>query len=104
MRAHISFARVRIGWSVFERRINARPIPSGKSGERSIPGAGRAAGIINVVTPDEAVEIGMNNAIVVQPLMGGLKPELGWKCLEMYVKKVLPRIKDAPANRRKAQP
>jgi hypothetical protein len=63
----------------------------------------RAAGIINVVTPDEAVKIGMNNAIVAQPLMGGLKPELGWKSLEMYVKKVLPRIKDAPANWRKAQ-
>ena len=63
----------------------------------------RAAGIINVVTPDEAVEIGMNNAIVVQPLMGGLKPELGWKCLKMYVTKVLPRIKNAPATWRKAQ-
>lgn len=63
----------------------------------------RAAGLISVVTPDEAVDIGMNNAIVVQPLMAGLNPELGWKCLELYVNNVLPRIKDAPANWRKAQ-
>ncbi len=63
----------------------------------------RAAGIISVVTPDKAVEIGMNNAIVVQPLMGGLKPELGWKSLELFVNKVLPRIKDAPKAWRLAQ-
>ena len=63
----------------------------------------RAAGIISVVTPDEAVELGKKDAIVVQPLMGGLKPELGWKTLEMFVEKVLPRIKDAPAKWRQSQ-
>lgn len=62
-----------------------------------------ASGVISVVTPDEAVAIGMENAIALQPLMGGLKPELGWKSLEMFVAKVLPRIRQAPADWRKAQ-
>lgn len=63
----------------------------------------RAAGLIRVATPDEAVEIGRTQAIGVQPLLGGLHPDLGWKSLEMFVDKVLPRIKDAPAEWRRSQ-
>ena len=63
----------------------------------------RAAGLVRVLTPDEAVELGSTRAIGLQPLIGGLHPDKGWKSLELFVSKVLPRIKDAPANWRKAQ-
>lgn len=62
----------------------------------------RAARPDFVVTPERAIEIGMNNPIVCQPLLAGLKPELGWKQLELFVEKVLPRIKDAPEKWRKS--
>jgi len=63
----------------------------------------RAAGLVRVVTADEAVEIGRTRAIGLQPLIGGLHPDLGWKSLQMFVDKVLPRIKDAPAKWRRSQ-
>ncbi len=63
----------------------------------------RAAGLVQVVTPEGAVEIGSKGSIGLQPLIGGLHPDLGWKSLEMFVDKVLPRIKDAPKEWRKAQ-
>jgi len=63
----------------------------------------RAAGLTSVVTPDEAVEIGRVRAIGLQPLIGGLHPDLGWKSLELFVNKVLPRIKDAPKEWRRSQ-
>jgi len=63
----------------------------------------RAAGLANVVTPTEAIQIGLKGAIGVQPLIGGLHPDLGWKSLELFVEKVLPNIKDAPAQWRKSQ-
>lgn len=63
----------------------------------------RAAGLANVVTPEEAVEIGRKGAIGLQPLIGGLHPDLGWKSLELFVDKVLAHIKDAPKQWREAQ-
>jgi alkanesulfonate monooxygenase SsuD/methylene tetrahydromethanopterin reductase-like flavin-dependent oxidoreductase (luciferase family) len=63
----------------------------------------RAAGVTSVVTPEEAIEIGRNGPIGLQPLIGGLDPKLGFKCLETFVDKVLPHIKDAPAQWRKSQ-
>ena len=63
----------------------------------------RAAGVVQVVTPEQAIEIGRQGAIGLQPLIGGLHPDLGWKSLEMFVQKVLPEIKDAPAEWRKSQ-
>ena len=56
----------------------------------------REAGLINVVTPEEAITIGRMQAIGVVPLMGGLTPDVGWASLQMFVDKVLPHIKDAP--------
>ena len=38
-----------------------------------------------------------------QPLIGGLHPDKGWKSLELFVNKVLPHIKDARANWLKTQ-
>lgn len=63
----------------------------------------RAAGVVSVVTPEEAIEIGRKGVIGLQPLIGGFDPELGWKSLEMFVDKVLPHIKDAPQAWHEAQ-
>jgi hypothetical protein len=56
----------------------------------------KETGLINVVTPEDAIKIGMEGPIGLNPLIGGLLPELGWKSLEMFVDKVLPHIKNAP--------
>jgi alkanesulfonate monooxygenase SsuD/methylene tetrahydromethanopterin reductase-like flavin-dependent oxidoreductase (luciferase family) len=58
----------------------------------------RAANLVQVVTPDEAVEIGRTRAVGLQPLLGGLNPDLGWKNLTNFVEQVMPRIKDARAE------
>jgi alkanesulfonate monooxygenase SsuD/methylene tetrahydromethanopterin reductase-like flavin-dependent oxidoreductase (luciferase family) len=63
----------------------------------------RAAGLIQVVTPEQAIEIGKVRSIGMQPLIGGLHPDKGWKSLELFVDKVLPAIKDAPARWRAMQ-
>jgi alkanesulfonate monooxygenase SsuD/methylene tetrahydromethanopterin reductase-like flavin-dependent oxidoreductase (luciferase family) len=52
-------------------------------------------GMMSVVTPEQAIEIGRAGPIGVTPLMGGLDPDLGWKNLEAFVQKVLPHIKGA---------
>ena len=63
----------------------------------------RAAGLVQVLTPEEAIELGRKSAIGLQPLIGGLHPDLGWKSLELFVAKVLPHIKNAPSEWRKSQ-
>jgi alkanesulfonate monooxygenase SsuD/methylene tetrahydromethanopterin reductase-like flavin-dependent oxidoreductase (luciferase family) len=63
----------------------------------------RAANLVQVVTPDQAVEVGRVRAVGLQPLIGGLHPDLGWKSLTQFVEKVLPRIKDARTQWSKAQ-
>jgi alkanesulfonate monooxygenase SsuD/methylene tetrahydromethanopterin reductase-like flavin-dependent oxidoreductase (luciferase family) len=63
----------------------------------------RAANVVKVVTPDQAIEIGRKGAIGLQPLIGGLHPDLGWKSLEMFVDKVLPQVRDAPRQWREAR-
>lgn len=57
----------------------------------------KKTGMIQVVTPQQAIEIGKLGPIGLTPLMGGLKPELGWKSLELFVNEVLPHIKGAKA-------
>ena len=63
----------------------------------------RAAGIVKVITPEEAIKIGREGPIGLQPLVGGLHPDVGWKSFQMFVDKVLPYIKDAPVEWRKSQ-
>jgi len=63
----------------------------------------RAAGVVQVVTPEDAIAIGREGPIGLQPLVGGLHPDIGWKSLEMFTDKVLPHIKDALPEWRKAQ-
>ena len=53
----------------------------------------RNSGMINVLTPDQAVELSKRTAISLTPLISGLPPEIGWEMLELFVAEVLPRIK-----------
>jgi alkanesulfonate monooxygenase SsuD/methylene tetrahydromethanopterin reductase-like flavin-dependent oxidoreductase (luciferase family) len=55
------------------------------------------SGIYWVVTPDECVEraaaLRPSAALTLHPLMGGMDPRLGWESLELFVDKVLPRLR-----------
>ena len=42
---------------------------------------------------DQAIALGRTRAIGLQPRIGGLHPDKGWKSLTMFVEKVLPHIK-----------
>lgn len=57
----------------------------------------RASGVYRVVTPDECVAIaeeqGDFGSLVLHPLMGGIAPELAWESLELFERKVLPRLR-----------
>lgn len=53
----------------------------------------RASGLFHVVTPDQAVELAKTRTMSLLPLQGGIRPEIGWKSLELYAEKVLPRIR-----------
>jgi alkanesulfonate monooxygenase SsuD/methylene tetrahydromethanopterin reductase-like flavin-dependent oxidoreductase (luciferase family) len=51
-----------------------------------------------IVTPDQCVALvetleSTGASFVMQPLIAGLAPELGWRSLELFVSSVLPRIK-----------
>lgn len=51
-------------------------------------------GNYRVFTPDEAVErIRKHGALMLQPLCGGLPPEIAWKSLELIASDVLPRVR-----------
>jgi alkanesulfonate monooxygenase SsuD/methylene tetrahydromethanopterin reductase-like flavin-dependent oxidoreductase (luciferase family) len=50
-------------------------------------------GNYRIVTPDEAVElVRANGYLSLQPLCGGLAPDLAWKSLHLIVERVLPRV------------
>ena len=51
-------------------------------------------GSYRIVTPDEAVEmINRFGSLGLQPLSGGLPPELAWESLELIEKEVIPAVK-----------
>jgi alkanesulfonate monooxygenase SsuD/methylene tetrahydromethanopterin reductase-like flavin-dependent oxidoreductase (luciferase family) len=56
----------------------------------------RAEGKYRVLTPDECLEAaraeGPGAVMLHFPLCGGTPPDLGWKSLELYAEKVLPRL------------
>jgi alkanesulfonate monooxygenase SsuD/methylene tetrahydromethanopterin reductase-like flavin-dependent oxidoreductase (luciferase family) len=52
----------------------------------------RAAGLVQVVTPDQALELAKTRPVALLPLQGGIRPEIGWKTLELFAEKVLPRL------------
>lgn len=54
----------------------------------------KASGMWQVLTPDECVELARHNgAVALHPLMGGMPFDLGWESLQLYVDKVMPRIR-----------
>ena len=53
----------------------------------------RAAGFLNVMTPQQAVEFGQRSAISLTPLISGFDPAAGWEMLELFVAEVLPKLK-----------
>jgi alkanesulfonate monooxygenase SsuD/methylene tetrahydromethanopterin reductase-like flavin-dependent oxidoreductase (luciferase family) len=56
----------------------------------------RASTMVNVVTPDECIELARTHSITLTPLMGGMPPDTGWKFIELFADKVLPKIKEMP--------
>jgi alkanesulfonate monooxygenase SsuD/methylene tetrahydromethanopterin reductase-like flavin-dependent oxidoreductase (luciferase family) len=52
--------------------------------------------MLMVVTPDQCValaqSLGAHSEITLQPLMGGLDPEVSWASLQLFEQKVLPRL------------
>jgi alkanesulfonate monooxygenase SsuD/methylene tetrahydromethanopterin reductase-like flavin-dependent oxidoreductase (luciferase family) len=60
--------------------------------------AARASGIYRVMTPDECIQMAteadqIGADVTLAPLIGGVDPKIGWKGLELFVEKVLPRIR-----------
>jgi alkanesulfonate monooxygenase SsuD/methylene tetrahydromethanopterin reductase-like flavin-dependent oxidoreductase (luciferase family) len=53
----------------------------------------RRTGNYRVLTPDECVEHAREQGgVTFKPLAGGLDPEVGWRSLELFADKVLPRL------------
>jgi len=56
----------------------------------------RAEGIYQVLTPDQVVERvrGLEGAVSVgvHPLVGGMPIDEGWRCVQLFVEQVLPRL------------
>lgn len=63
----------------------------------------RASGAYQIVTPEQCIaiarDLGVGGRLALHPLMGGMSPELGWECLELFAAKVLPHLDvEAPAS------
>ncbi|KHK91224.1 LLM class flavin-dependent oxidoreductase [Novosphingobium malaysiense] len=54
----------------------------------------RNAGIINVLTPDDAIAFARKTQISLTPLIAGLPPKIGWEMLELFASEVLPHLQD----------
>jgi hypothetical protein len=59
----------------------------------------RAEGVYQILTPDECValghELGPAGAFTHHPLCGGVPADAGWASLELFVDRVLPRLRPA---------
>ncbi len=62
----------------------------------------RKSGVYRVVTPDECVELakelGDFGTLILHPLMGGIPPDVAWESLELFERKVLPRLRGAAVS------
>ena len=101
------------GWKVIEKHaahvIRAYAAWAEQEGDGSnspfkgldSPEAVRASGIFVAWTPDMLIErmreLPNHAGITLQPLMGGLSPEEGWKSLKL-LEQTLPRIRDLEAQ------
>jgi alkanesulfonate monooxygenase SsuD/methylene tetrahydromethanopterin reductase-like flavin-dependent oxidoreductase (luciferase family) len=54
-----------------------------------------AAGIINVLTPEQAIAFAGKTPISLTPLISGLSPKVGWEMLELFAAEVLPELHNA---------
>jgi alkanesulfonate monooxygenase SsuD/methylene tetrahydromethanopterin reductase-like flavin-dependent oxidoreductase (luciferase family) len=54
----------------------------------------RAAGMINVLTPEQTIELARETPISMAPLISGLSPKIGWDMLELFAAEVLPKIRN----------
>ena len=52
----------------------------------------RNSGVIQVLTPDQCVELARVRPIALVPLTAGLPPQIGWRSLKLFVAEVLPQI------------
>jgi hypothetical protein len=56
----------------------------------------RRSGRYAVVTPEECIALARGldprSAMQLEPLVGGLDPDLGWRSLELFVDRVLPAL------------
>jgi len=53
----------------------------------------RAAGILNVMTPEQTVAFAQQSPISLTPLISGLSPKIGWEMLELFAAEVMPKLK-----------
>jgi len=53
----------------------------------------RAAGFLNVLTPEQAVAFARKTPISLTPLISGLSPKIGWEMLELFAAEVMPKLK-----------
>jgi len=53
----------------------------------------RSSGFINVMTPEQTVELARQTPISLVPLISGLSPKIGWEMLKLFAAEVLPKIR-----------
>ena len=58
----------------------------------------KKSGLYQVLTPDEAVKLAeemdkIGADLTIAPVIGGLAPKIGWENIEMFLTKVLPRVR-----------
>jgi len=51
----------------------------------------RAEGVYRILTPDQCVDLGLDN-LVLHPLAGGMPVEEGWRSLRLFAERVLPAL------------
>ncbi|MDS1272204.1 LLM class flavin-dependent oxidoreductase [Lipingzhangella sp. LS1_29] len=60
----------------------------------------RNSGIYSIVTPQQCVELVRNvpepSSVLLHPLLGGVDPQVGWECLQLFVDEVLPALEPHP--------
>lgn len=54
----------------------------------------RNSGVIQVLTPEQCVELARRKPIALVPLTAGLPPEVGWRSLRLFAQAALPRIRE----------
>ena len=54
----------------------------------------RSSGVVQVLTPDQCVELATRRPIAPVPLTAVLPPQIGWRSLKLFVAEALPRIRD----------